>query len=207
MAQEVPNRKLVVIALSLLGGGTKRIHTEDIALKCHELFPGSFSWTKYPEYPDKDIVRVALTDARKEKYGALVDGRAGQNLGLSSRTKRKPESDGWMLTAKGIEWINENSGLVDGLPITGQMKEHRQQVLKQLKRIRQHTLFSHFLEDQERFNPSIGDIAELLRCRVDAEQEVWEKRFDTITRKASVAGHDDILAFVSKCRKAYQSQK
>jgi len=69
------NRELVVYCLYVVGGATERVHTEDLALKCWELFPDSFSWTKYPNYPDKDIVRVALTDARKEKYGALVSGR------------------------------------------------------------------------------------------------------------------------------------
>jgi hypothetical protein len=74
---ERPNRDLVVYALGILGGEFQRVHTEDIALKCHELFPDVFSWTRYPEIPDKDIARVALTDARKVKYGRLVEGRAG----------------------------------------------------------------------------------------------------------------------------------
>jgi len=69
------NRELVVYGLYVAGGATERVHTEDLALKCWELFPDSFSWTKFAQYPDKDIVRVALTDARKEKYGALVNGR------------------------------------------------------------------------------------------------------------------------------------
>ena len=97
----LPNRELVVYALFLLGGDTNRVHTEDVALKCFELCPQSFSWVKHAEYPDKDIVRVALTDARKEHYGALVEGRAGQRHGLTAKTKRGPVPDGWILTATG----------------------------------------------------------------------------------------------------------
>ena len=42
-AKTYPNRQLVVYALYLLGGDTERVHTEDIALRCFELFPASFS--------------------------------------------------------------------------------------------------------------------------------------------------------------------
>ena len=58
-----PNRELVVFGLSLLGGSTDRVHTEDIAVKCHEMFPDSFSWTKYPQYPLLYLKR--LSNVRK----------------------------------------------------------------------------------------------------------------------------------------------
>src|SRR2546427_7389250 len=108
MQEALPNRELVIYVLSLLGGESKRLHTEDITVKCHELFPGSFSWTKYPNYPDKDIVRVALTDARKSQHGALVEGRSGQKRGQSAKTNRGPVPDGWMLTRAGVQWVSEN---------------------------------------------------------------------------------------------------
>jgi hypothetical protein len=44
------NRELVVYCLYVAGGATERVHTEDLALKCWELFPDSFSWTKYPQH-------------------------------------------------------------------------------------------------------------------------------------------------------------
>ena len=61
------NWETAAFALFSLGGGDKFIHTEDVALKCFELAPSSFSWVRHTHLPDKDIVRVALTDARKEK--------------------------------------------------------------------------------------------------------------------------------------------
>ena len=54
MANKIFSREMVVYVLGLLGGESRKIHTEDIAIKCHSLFPDSFSWTKYPEIPDKD---------------------------------------------------------------------------------------------------------------------------------------------------------
>ena len=207
LSKGVPNRELVVYALYLLGGDSKPIHTEDIAFKCFELFPSSFSWTKYPAYPDKDIVRVALTDARKESNGALVEGRAGQKRGLPAKTQRLPIEDGWMLTADGIRWIKRELVVLERTAGSGVAKAHRQKLLKQLKRIREHKLFQRYLDSRNGFIPSIGEIADLLRCRVDAESDVWQKRFDTVQHQATAAGQDDVSDFIVKCREAYIRQR
>ena len=200
-----PNRELVVYAVYLLGGDSERVYTEDIALKSFELSPASFSWVKHTQYPDKDIVRVALTDARKEQYGALVEGRTGQKRGLTAKTLRKPMDDGWVLTSAGVQWIQKN--LADLQRIAGgPVRQHRQKVLKQLKRVREHRVFTLYVDSPNRFSPAVGQIADLLRCRVDAEPQVWQERFDKIRRLAEAAGQQDVFDFIAKCREAYLSQ-
>lgn len=81
--------QVAAFALYQLGGDTRRIDTEDIAVKCHELAPGRFCWAKHPEQVNLELVRVALSDAKKKAKGALVLG--------SGRT-------GWSLTPAGLEW-------------------------------------------------------------------------------------------------------
>ena len=199
------NREMVVYALYSLGGATKSFHTEDIAHKCFELWPSTFSWTKYTEYPDKDIVRVALTDARKEKYGFLVDGRAGQTRGQSNRTNRQRASDGWMLTDSGIHWSEENKSRFE---TTGHIaKDHRQKSMLALRRVKGHKVFSEYIEHPNKFYPSIGDLADLLRCRVDAEQAVWMGRLERIRRHAVATSQDELVNFLEKCTKAYEDQR
>lgn len=202
-----PNRDLVVYALAALGGDSRRIHTEDLAVKCHELFPESFSWTKYPRFPDKDIVRVALTDARKDKYGGLVEGRTGQKYGHSAKTKGTPTPDGWMLTREGVEWIKSRGTDVEVLVEGPELKTHRQRILKQLAKVRKHQLFLDYLEDSSGFVPSIGALADLVRCRVDADRPVWDGRFDGLERKAISADQQDVVDFVERCREAYEHQR
>ena len=191
----------------LLGGDTKRIHTEDIALKCFELFPSSFSWVKYQQYPDKDTARIALMDARKEIHGAFVDGRSGQKRGLSVKTGRCPIDDGWVLTANGINWIQKNLSRLNSLSGSVEIKEHRQIILKQLKRVKEHPLFLRYTNQPTIFSPMIGELADLFRCRVDAEDEIWMQRFDQIRRQVEATGQKSISDFVEKCYKAYLKQK
>ncbi|MFC2085775.1 hypothetical protein ACFLRO_01040 [Bacteroidota bacterium] len=205
MPKNIANRELVVYVLGLLGGEFKRIHTEDIAIKCHELFPDSFSWSRHPELPDKDIVRVALTDARKEKYGAIVEGRTGQNLGQTAKTQRGKTADGWILTAAGVEWLRE-SDLSSRLSSGFELADHRQRVRKQLRRVFQHKLWMDFENDRDGFRPSIGDLADLFRCRVDAASETWDGRFEDLERKAHAVDRPELFQFVERCKEAYQQQ-
>jgi len=207
MSDTPRNWEMVVYALSVLGGESSRVHTEDVALKCHELFPDSFSWTKYPQYPDKDIVRVALTDARKRQHGALVDGRSGQRRGQSARTGRRPVPDGWMLTNEGIDWLKRNLDRLTSYAASDHLKEHRQKLLKQLAKVKQHRLFVEYSQDPDGFVPSLGEIAELLRCRVDAAPDVWMARFESVRRKAQAADQETIERFVDKCEQAYIEQR
>lgn len=89
MLSGIGQYQVAALALYLLGGHTRRIDTEDIAVKCHELAPGRFCWSKHPEQVNLELVRVALSDAKKKAKGALVLG--------SGRT-------GWCLTPAGLQW-------------------------------------------------------------------------------------------------------
>jgi hypothetical protein len=81
---------VVVLAVHFLGGDRKSVDTEDIAVKAHELAPGFFSWRKYRNQINLELVRVVLSNAKKCLYGRLLSG--------SGR-------EGWRLSPHGVEWI------------------------------------------------------------------------------------------------------
>lgn len=89
--------EVAVMAIYLLGGASKSIDTEDAAIKCHELTPDLFSWQKYKDQINLELVRVSLSDAKKAKNGGLISG--------SGR-------EGWRLSSRGLDWIrsHEDSG-------------------------------------------------------------------------------------------------
>ena len=200
------NREIVVYALYLEGGVGKRVHTEDIALRCFRLAPDSFSWIKYPDYPDKDIVRVALTDGRKEKYGALVAGESGRTRTRRSGRRDSSKQDGWQLTEAGVAWICENRTRLEESLADRRPRAHRQEIRRALERVRRHQLYREFEENPRDFTPRLGLLAELLRCRVDAEPPIWEKRFESLRQRAQVTEDDGMVRFIDVCRQFYQSQ-
>ena len=84
-----PQVEIVALAVYLLGGDSRPVDTEDVAIKAHELAPGRFSWRKHPEQVNLELVRVYLSDAKKAAKGRLLSG--------SGRI-------GWSLTPAGLRW-------------------------------------------------------------------------------------------------------
>lgn len=206
MAPKLSNWEITVYILHTLGGGLRLIPTEDIARRCFEIAPDSFSWTKYPQYPDKDVVRSALVDARKEKNGVLVRGRAGRGKGQSGRTNVGPAADGWSLTPEGARWISDNKARLADILKIREPNTQRQENLRKLSRIRRHPLYKRFLEQPEGFVPSMGEMAELFRCRVDADQSTWDKRFNAVISQASIADDSKALKFINCCKDFSKNQ-
>ncbi len=90
----------VARALLVSGGAAQAVHTEDVALAAAKLVPGMFAWEHHPERIDKELVRVALSDARLKK-GWVIGSH----------------QDGWMLTPEGLAFaeraarVGEDGGL------------------------------------------------------------------------------------------------
>ena len=90
LTEQLRQFEVAVWAVYLLGGASRSIDTEDVAVKCHELAPALFSWQKYKKQINLELVRVGLSDAKKTKKGGLLSG--------SGR-------EGWRLSSRGLDWI------------------------------------------------------------------------------------------------------
>lgn len=93
--------EVAALAVYVLGGAYRSIDTEDVATKCHEIAPHLFSWQKYKDQINLELVRVSLSDAKKLKNGSLLIG--------SGR-------EGWRVSAKGVDWLaSKDRGHVEAL--------------------------------------------------------------------------------------------
>ncbi len=81
------------IALYRCGGGIAAAHTEDVAVEAARVAPGMFAWEKHADFIDKELVRVALSDARLKKHYVV-----------GSHEK------GWLLTPSGIKFASRVPG-------------------------------------------------------------------------------------------------
>lgn len=89
--------QVAAIALYELGGASMVVDTEDVAVRAHSIAPGRFSWRKYPDMINLELVRVALSDARKRESGSLVSGTG---------------RSGWSLTPSGQRWCEKSARLL-----------------------------------------------------------------------------------------------
>jgi hypothetical protein len=205
-ADRLKNWEIAVYALFLEGGTSKPVHTEDVALACYRLAPDAFSWIRHAEYPDKDIARVALTDARKVQAGALVSGRAGRGRRKVGKRGDTAE-DGWMLSERGAAWIAANESRLASSMSQREQRQDRQNLLKRLSRVREHVLFRRFLADRNGFSATLGEMADLYRCRPDAPLSVWRRRVGALQNKAQIARQSDTLEFLIRCLSILESRE
>ena len=92
--KKLNNAQTVTLAVAQLGGESKTIDIEDIALVAYKIAPSRFCWRKYPYRIDLGLIRDALRDAKKKKNGVLLQG---------------DNKEGWMISANGLQWISNMS--------------------------------------------------------------------------------------------------
>lgn len=92
------NSQVVVLAAYLAGAAKGYADTEDIAIQAAQIFPGRFSWRKYPEQINIEAVRKRLWDAASEKMGRLLTGS---------------DRDGWLMTEAGLEFCKDNERMLN----------------------------------------------------------------------------------------------
>jgi hypothetical protein len=115
----------------LLGGESKAIDTEDVAVKANEIAPGRFTWRKYPHQINIENVRAFLSDAKKLKNGHYLLGSG---------------KEGWLLTEVGCQFARKRVGELDGIDLskTRRTALERQWINRERGRMLATEVFSKF---------------------------------------------------------------
>lgn len=192
------DKDIVLYALYLLDGWQKRVHTEDVALKCYQVAPSKFSWVKYPQYPDLAPARFALETAKKAKYGALVNGE-------SERKRTLENIGGWMLTANGIQWIRANRSRIEQYlgkyrPVGDRLSGDRK-----LKELLASAAFRKFRDRGEQAQISHAEFVESLVCTVNTRGEVLNDRLEQLNSMAEELRREEVKNYVNFCRERFAS--
>ena len=128
--RELTQKEIVVIALYLLGGDKKSYDTEDVAVKASELAPGKFSWRKYRENIDQELVRRTITSAK-----------------LDSNYVVGSQKDGWMLTKTGVEFARKNIRLSWKKPTERKLDEGQLHLRREKERMIATDAYTIYVKD------------------------------------------------------------
>ena len=191
MPTDLPKHELVLYALHRSGGFDHPVPHEDVAIRAHVLFPDQFGWTRHPHLPDKEIARQALVRARSEETGPRVTGQVA--------------GAGWQLTPSGIAWVRDHEIELQAQARTSTLEGRRERRSRRLERYLESSAFRRFARGPGRFNTHLGELAELFRCRVDADRRVWDQRLEDLHVLGTESGDDTIVAFVAACRRHLES--
>ena len=131
----------VTLALYALGADAASFDTEEVAVRVEEIAPGMFSWQKYPDRTDKELVRVALSDARL-KAGLVIGSHA----------------EGWMLTSKGVEFARDNAKEIKAGQVPKRRSRDDAQWQKERTRLMTSDAYQHYRNDAfEAITPEEAD--------------------------------------------------
>jgi len=146
MPPKLTRPEAVTLAAYSLGASDRAFDTEDIAFRVAQLVPGMFAWQKeeYRDQIDKELVRVALSDARLKKEYVVGSHDKG----------------GWMLTSKGLRFSEKNAGLIKGKGPERSRGRSEQQVERERARLLSSDAYQQFRE--------MGDPAALSQGAVNA---------------------------------------
>jgi len=182
------NVEACILALLRLGGDARTVSTEDLAKMAWEMFPDRFSWNKY-QYPDKERVRQAMTDARRAK-----DGHPRLVAGHSSVASMETGKEGWRLTLAGVEHLKSNeeriaSSIGDGI----QKTVNRKSKFGLERSVHATVAFKKFSMGEEVMD---FEFCEVLRCSLDAGSDVMSKRLEGLRIRAASSGSSSVSAFL-----------
>lgn len=99
-AAAMAQRDIVAIAAYIAGAAKGRVDVEDIAFKANEIAPGRFSWRKYKEQIDLELIYKHLWDLTKPDNGTFVAGS---------------KKEGWMLTLAGTSFAEKAVESIEGM--------------------------------------------------------------------------------------------
>jgi len=190
------DKDIVIYALYLLGGWQKRVHTEDIAIKCFELAPNRFSWIKYPQFPDLAPARFALEAAKKQKNGNLVEGE-------SERKKDRKGIGGWRLTGSGLSWVEINKKRIELSLEKKDIAGERLLSDRRLKELMNSKAFKKFIDMGENATINMPEFTESLICTINTTKDILRERIEQLEVVARKQNILSVVKYLHYCKKLF----
>jgi hypothetical protein len=175
MRSKLTRPEAVTLAAYSLGASDRAFDTEDIAFQVAQLVPGMFAWQKeeYRDQIDKELVRVALSDARLKKEYVVGSHDKG----------------GWMLTPKGLRFSEKNAALIQGKAERGRGRSE-QQVERERVRLLSSDAYQQFRETGDPAAVSQGAANAFFRIDVYVKGPARQRK---VTRIVNNFGDDPEL--------------
>ncbi len=175
----LPNHLVATLALYILGGASARQNAEEVAVKCFGLAPQRFCWRRYPQYPSEIRTRVALGDAKKARYGALVEGSSQRD---------------WILTPAGVRWCQNHLASDLGTHEAAGATQLTISARRDLAELESHAQFRRFQSGE--MQPSQPEVADAVGLLPDAPPDAVRRRIADLTAAAHAAGYEEVERYL-----------
>lgn len=191
-ANDVSNVLLALAALDHLGGATKFVDIEDVAIEAFKLAPDRFGWRTKKQYPSWERVRTAFVHANQNEQR-----RSSPSLVISDT-----DGSSWKLTADGVSFVRKNAAKTEAA--TGRKRSRVSAASpsgRRVREIRKHPAFTKFSQGSAVSDIKHYELAEVLVCPPDSSATVWMRKLDVARAAALDVDDKEVLNFLAEIAK------
>ena len=189
---ENPATVIALYELYRLGGMTREVDVEDLAVASWLDAPHLFSMKKYRQYPRLDAVYYPLKNAK-------IRGLTSGGLAL-----------GWRLTEKGANWIAGRAEQVEKwLEQLGHSPSYwgpRGEWRRELERIAGTTAFRKFVANGTEAQVSRRELTEVLSTTYGSPPPIMRESLAKKQQIARDSGREDVRSFLDWCERLIDEQ-
>jgi hypothetical protein len=163
----------------------KTVQWEDVVKSCYEIFPETFSFEKYTEWPDTWKIHNCMWRCRNQRYWILGDARTGISL-----TEIGKSMGSVKIEDKVYDDVKERK-----------TKGHNIKAdPKLLNYILEHSLYKKYLRNPRSFTLSESELRNILKSTMETDYKILSKNLDYLIKIINDYGKDELIGFSKKLK-------
>lgn len=173
---------LRAIYKSLEDNHQKTIQWEDVVKSCFEMFPETFSFEKYKDWPDTWKIHNCMWRCRNQRQWINGDAKIGISLTEIGKTMGSIKVENKMQSEefKGIRERKIGTGMDPRL----------------IKFIKESLLYNKYKKNKDIFNPSESEIRSLLKTTMETDFKTLKKNIEYLKKVIEDYQENDLTEFV-----------
>jgi hypothetical protein len=155
----------------------RTIQWEDVVKSCFELFPETFSFEKYNEWPDTWKIHNCMWRCRNQRQWIMGDAKVGISLTEIGKTIGSVK-----LEDKSFKDVAERKVGIGTDP-------------RLLNYIKESSLFKQYLNDPKNFFPGESEIRGILKATMETDEKTLNRNLEYLKKVIKDYGKTELISF------------
>lgn len=181
---EATSVDIALAALERLGGASRHVDIEELAIEAYRSAPQLFRWRTRREYPSPEKVRMALVHANERRSEPLVVSN--------------PKGLAWRLTSAGVAFVGVGSATTG---VARSSASPSSPSGRRVREIRRHPAFVKFAHGTPIAEIERYQLADLLLCPPDSSAVAVMRKADAARAAALDIDDHDVERFLGELMK------
>lgn len=163
----------------------KTIQWEDVVKSCFEMFPETFGFEKYTEWPDTWKIHNCMWRCRNQRYWITGDARTGISLTEIGRT---------------IGSVKIENKIYDDIKERKTEGHNIKVDSKLLNYIQKHNLYKRYLSNPNIFSLSESELRNILKSTMETDYKTLSRNLGYLSKVIKEYGREELTNFANKLK-------